>query len=221
MPFPAGDDAAAALEDYVLFYNAIDAMFGQGTLVSDSGRQVRSNAFAMGGFNGLADSALAGSGVACFVPIPVWPGDVITNVNFLVGATPGSTLTHAWCAIYAGSTATGPLALPTVIAQSTDSTAATLAASGWAKFALSSAQTITQAQALYGYIYAAISFTGTVPTAASYSTPTALVTAGAASSFNVNAPIFNSFTAGSALGATAVTVASPSAKATCPLIVLS
>src|SRR5580658_4397771 len=201
MPYPSGTDAASAILNEVVLLNPMDAFVGQGRLVSDSGKKVRSNYWAMGGFNGLADSALAGTGVAVFVPIPVWPGDIITNVNFLVGATAGSTLTHAWCAIYAGG-----IALPTVIAQSTDSTTATLTASLWAKFPLSSAQTITAAQCPYGYIYAAISFTGTVPTAASYSTPTALVTAGAAASFNVNAPIFNSFTAGATLGATAVTV---------------
>ena len=213
MSAPIGEDYATELLNETVFLNPLDVMLGQWRLVSDSGKRVRSNYWAMGGWDTVADSALASTGVAAFCPITVWPGDIITNVWILTGNTAGSTLTHAWAALYVGG-----IALPTVIAQSTDSTAATTAASTWTKFALSAATTITAAMAPYGYIYAAISYTGTPPTAAAYSIPTVLQPAAPAVA---TAPIFQSFTAGSALGATAVTVASPAAKAVQVLTVLS
>jgi len=214
---PALEDNAEALLNSVLFFNAFDAVLGGWSQISDPGKKVRSNYYSNGGFDALTDSALAATGVGVSVPIPVWPGqDTITAVSILVGAAAAGTPTHGFAALLVGG-----IALPTVIVQSADTLTTAIPASLWFTYTLTTPTLITTAMAPYGYIYAQISATGTtIQTAASYSTPTALQPATFPTGL-AHAPIFQSFTSGSGLAGTAVTVASPAAKATQPLIVLS
>jgi hypothetical protein len=166
-------------------------------------------------YTGLAnptDGALAGTGVGCFVPIPVQVGAVISKVSILVGATAAGTPTNQFAAIYSG------IATPALIGQSTDTLTAAIAASGMASWTLTAPQTITAAMAPHGFIYAEVAITATtVPTAAVVSIPTAI-----GYKWFTNGPLFLSATAGSSLaGTAAATIASPSAKAVAPLVFLT
>ena len=155
------------------------------------------------------------SGKATLVPIPVEIGDVISNVTFLPGATAGSTLTHQWAAIYSGI-----LTTPAIQgAQSTDVTTATLTASTAVKLALATSVLVTAANAPYGFVYAAISLTGTVCSLISAACAT-----GAQYAWFTDTPPFFGGTYSSALGATApatVTLSSVTAIATPPAVFLS
>jgi hypothetical protein len=103
------------------------------------------------GLGNITDGALAGTGVACAVAIPVEVGDTFTKVSLLVGAQAEATGTHAFAALYSG------VATPALLGQSTDNTgAAALAASAKFDFTLSSAVTVTAATAPGGFIYASI-----------------------------------------------------------------
>lgn len=173
---------------------------------------VRSN-LSWFGIGNPTDGALAATGVACAVPIPVEVGDTFTKVSLLVGATAEATGTHAYAALYSG------IAVPALLAQSTDNTgSAALAASARFDFTLASAVTVTNANAPNGFIYASIMVAaGTIPTAATVSVPTAI-----GYQWYTNSPLFLSATHGSSLTATApATIASPSAKAVAPLVFLS
>ncbi len=184
---------------------------GDATNIANPTIPVRSNLE----YTGLAnptDGALAGTGVACFVPIPVEPGTVISKISLVIGATAGGTITNQFCAIYSG------IATPALIGQSTDTTSAAIAASGLATWTLTAAQQITTAQAPQGFIYAGIAVTATtVPTALTVSIPTAV-----GYKWFTGGPLFLSATAGSALaGTAAATIASPAAKAVAPIIFLT
>lgn len=173
---------------------------------------VRSNAEwpALGNWT---DGALAATGVGAAVAVPVEVGDTFTKVSLLVGAAAEGTGTHAFVALYSG------IAVPALLAQSTDLTGATAVGPVNARFdfTLASAVTVTQANAPGGFIYASIAVTATtVPTVATASIPTAIgyqwYTAG---------PLFLAATHGSALNATAAaTIASPAAKAVAPIMFL-
>lgn len=160
----------------------------------------------------ITDGALAASGVAAVVAIPMDPGVVISKVSIIVGATAASTPTHQFAALYSG------IAVPALIGQSTDTTTAAIAASAVYSWTLTSSQLITNAQCPNGFIYAAFSITGTtIPTAAALSIPTAV-----GYQWATNAPINLSATAGSSLaGTAAATVASPAAKAVAPIVILT
>jgi hypothetical protein len=165
------------------------------------------------GLGNITDGALAATGVACAVAIPVEPGDTFTKVSLLVGAQAEATGTHAFAALYSG------VATPALLGQSTDNTgAAALAASAKFDFTLSSAVTITAATAPGGFIYASIAIAAsTIPTAAVVATPTAV-----GYQWYSAGPLFLSATHGSSLTATApATIASPAAKAVAPLVFLS
>jgi hypothetical protein len=170
------------------------------------------------GMSTLTDGALAGSGILAAVPIPVDPGTVVSNITIVVGATAASTPTHSFAAIYSG------IATPALIAQSADGTTAAIAASGVFNFTITPT-VITAAQAPNGYIWAGVSITAsTVPTAAAISTPTAVGYQWFTGSTTPkgSSPVGLSVTAGSALnGTAAATIASPSAKAVAPIIILS
>lgn len=173
---------------------------------------VRSN-FEWFGLANPTDGALAATGVGCAVPIPVEVGDTITKISILAGATAEATGTHTFAALYSG------IAVPALLAQSTDNTgAAAVAASARFDYTLASAVSITQAMAPYGFVYASIVVTATtVPTAATVSTPTAI-----GYQWYANGPLFLAATHGSGLTTTApATIASPSAKAVAPLVFLS
>ena len=174
---------------------------------------VRSNA--EWGIGNWTDGAMASTGVLVAVPVPVDVGQVISGISFLVGATGASTPTHQFGALYAG---TG--AAPALLAQSTDTTTAVIAASsGWVTYKLATPQIITTTNAPAGFVYAGVSITAsTIPTALSCATPSGInyqwvATTGA---------LFLSMTAGSALaGTAATTIASPSAKAVAPILALT
>jgi hypothetical protein len=198
-------------------YNPLIAMLGLTNAVNPE-VPARSNLEYLG-LSTLTDGALAATGVAYFVPVPVDPGTVISNVTIIVGATAASTPTHSFAALYSG------IGTPALIGQSTDGTTAAIAASGAFNFALTAQQLITSALAPNGFIYAGVSITGSaIPTAAAISTPTAVGYQWFTSSTTPKgtAPLFLSATAGSSLaGTAAATIASPAAKAVAPITILS
>jgi hypothetical protein len=160
----------------------------------------------------LVDGALAATGVGCFVPVPIDPGTLVTEISLLTGATAAETPTHQFAAIYAG---TGEA--PALIAQSTDTTSAAIGAKKRAGWKLTEPTIITNKMAEYGFIYVEIAITATViPTAAVSATP-----AGINYGWSTNGPLFLSSTAGTALaGTAAATMASPAAKAVAPIVIV-
>jgi hypothetical protein len=111
-------------------------------------------------------TASANGGGLTVAAVPVLPGDVITKVNLLVGATSAASanFTNFWAALYTGTgSAPGTTGVsPTLIAQtpSTGSTtAANVPATAALSFTFTAPQTITSLQAPYGYIYVAYSMT--------------------------------------------------------------
>jgi len=164
------------------------------------------------GLGNPSDGALAATGVAVFVPVPVSAGSVISTVSLFIGATAADTPTHQFAAIYSG------IAVPAKLAQSTDTTTAAIPASAKASWNLSSPYQVTAADAPYGFIYAGLSVTATaVPTALSMAIPTAV-----GYQWTANGPLFLSATAGAALlGTAAATIAAPAAKAVAPVVVLT
>lgn len=193
--------------------NPLAKALGLQSNVQQGNIAVRSNAEFFGGFAGLTDGALAATGVACAVPIPVEAGDTITKISIVAGATAEATGTHAFAALYTGA------AVPTLIGQSVDNTgAAAVAASARFDFTLATPQTLTQAQCPGGFVYASIMVAaGTIPTAAVYGTP-----AGINYQWFSTQPLFLSLTHGSGLTTTApATITGAAAKAVAPLVFLS
>lgn len=173
------------------------------------------------GLNAATDGALAASGAAVVVPVPVDQGVPITRVSFIVGGTAASTPTHQFAALYPG---TG-IAVNTgvLLAQSVDTTTAAIAAGaaglGLITYTLASTVTPTQASCPNGYLYALLSITGTtIPTALSCGTP-------AGWNYQINgtvSPAFYSATTGSALAGTApATLGTLTAKVVSPAIILT
>jgi hypothetical protein len=160
----------------------------------------------------LSDGALAATGVCAAVPIPIDPGTVVTKASLLIGGTAEATGTHGFIALYSG------IATPALIVQTADDTgAASAAASAIYTRSFSAATLITAAMAPNGFIYASVSFTaGTIPTAASLGTPTAV-----GYQWVTNGPLFFAATHGSAVNGTApATITSQSAKAVAPVVIL-
>lgn len=190
--------------------NPYMALLGQASNVANPTLPVRSNLeFGLGN---PSDGALASSGVFAFAAVPVEPGTIITKVSILVGATPASTPTHSFAAIYGFHASAPPL-----IAQSTDGTTTAVPASAKFDFTLTAATQITTAHAPYGYIYAGVMFTGTaIPTALSIATPTAIQYA-----WTTNAPLGLGGTSGSSLTTTAAATLTYAAKAVTPVVILS
>ena len=163
----------------------------------------------------LVDGALAATGIAAAVAVPVEVGDVITKVSLVTGATAASTPTHQFVALY-GFHATAP----PLIVQSVDTTTAAIVLNTVLTYTLSAPTTITNAHAPYGYIYVAIVQTGTtISTALAATTTTA---SSLVQQFSATAPIGLSVTAGSGLTTTAAaTLASPALKAVAPIVFLT
>jgi hypothetical protein len=188
------------------------SMIGQPVNATQSDIPAFSNYRAFG-LGNPTDGALAATGVACAVPVPVDNGVIISKISILVGATAEATGTHAWAALYSGA------ATPALLAQSADNTgAAALAASQRADFTLQTAQQITPANAPNGFVYASIMVAATtMPTVAVVSTPTAI-----GYQWFSTGPLGFSLTHGSSLAATApATIASPAAKAVAPIVFLT
>ncbi len=137
--------------------NPLWSILGQPTNVANSTYPARSNLEYLIGGGPLTDTSLGTSGVMQAVAIPIDVGTTVTKISVLVGATAASTPTHSFGALYSGTN----VAAPPLIGQSTDATTAAAAASTRFDITLTAAQTITSAQAPFGYIWAAILFTGT------------------------------------------------------------
>lgn len=184
---------------------------GQPANASQGSTPVRSN-FEYIGAVAITDGAALTTQVCTAVPIPVEIGDVITKVTVLVGATAAGTPTNAFAALYSG------IATPALLAQSTDITSTAIAASAAFTFTLASPVQVTPTNAPNGYIYASVmSKATTVPTLVSVT-----VAAAAGYAWFPNSPLFFSASHGSALTATAPgTIATPTTKATVPLVFLS
>lgn len=186
------------------------ALLGGLANVADATQPARSNL--EWGIGNPSDGALAATGVCCAVPIPVDPGQVISKVSIIVGATAESGGSHAFVALYSG------IAVPALVGQSTDLTgAAAIGASARFDFTLTAAQKISAAQAPNGFVYASISVTGTVPTALSVATPAAINY-----QWTTNGPLFLAMTHGSAVAGTApATIVTPAAKVVAPIVILT
>lgn len=171
------------------------------------------------GIGNPSDGAMAATGVSVSVPVPVEYGDTFSRVTILVGATAGATMTHQFAALYSG------IAVPALLAQSTDTTNAAIAASGAASWALASTVQATPTNAPGGFLYATVCITAsTIPTCLSVAIPTAVGYQWfTASTTPVGAsPLFLSATHGSGqLGTAAATIATPSAKAVAPVVFLT
>lgn len=192
-------------------FNPLMALYGQLSNVAQPDVPARSNLELPIG--NLADGALAASGVLAAVPIPVDWGTTISAVTLLTGATAASGPTHQFAAIYSG------IGTPALLAQSADGLTAAIAAKTAITYTLQSPQTILQAQAPNGFIYAGVAITvgTTMPTAVTLAAP-----AGINYQWNSNGPVFLSLSAGSALaGTAAATIASPAALATAPVLRLT
>jgi hypothetical protein len=188
------------------------SMLGQPVNATQSDVPAFSNLRAFG-LGNPTDGALAATGVAAAVPIPVDAGAIISKISILAGATAEATGTHLWAALYSG------VAVPALLAQSADNTgAAAVSASARFDFTLQTPQLITPALAPNGFVYASIMVAaGTVPTAASLSIPTAV-----GYQWFTTGPLGFALTHGSSLAATApATIASPSAKAVAPIVFLT
>ena len=191
-------------------------------LLGNLANETQSNIPARGnhefGIGQWVDGALAGSGVACAVAIPIDPGTVITRVNMFVGATPASTPTHTAVALYSG------IATPAIIGtQGTDTTTTAVAASGLFQQKLGSPYMIKPADAPNGYIYAAVTQTATaVFTALGFTTPTAVniqYFTGSTTPAAVQ-PMWAA-TSGTALAGVMPATLTLAAKAVAPLIILT
>lgn len=200
--------------------NIWTALLGGSTNIANPNVPARSNLEWFGlGATLIATTAIVASGSMVMVPVPVTPGLTITNVQVLTTATAASVPTHQWAALYAG---TG--SAPAFLAQSTDTTTAAIGANAWVSWTLSP-YTLSSAstQCPNGFIYVGIGITATTvatsvsalsPTTAAYYTPVLTSTA------STVMPLFIAATM-TAAGATApTTIASTSAAAQTPIVVL-
>lgn len=123
-------------------------------------RPARTSFFGLPAFSALKDEAAALiKKEAIMVSIPVLPGDVISKIGVLVGATAAETPTHQWGALYEGSFVSSEAVL---IGQSADAEAAAIGKEAPYAWALSKPVTITAAMAPHGFVYAAVQVTATV-----------------------------------------------------------
>lgn len=141
--------------------NARDALAPwDAALPSNPNTFYRANLPRLGLYDNAGDTghvALA-TGVMTAVAIKLVAGDVITNVNFVTGATAGGTITDSWAALYGpGATAATQL----LLAQSTTTGAGALALNTVITKPLAAAYTVPTT----GFYFVGISVTATtVPT---------------------------------------------------------
>jgi hypothetical protein len=152
-----------------------------------------------------ADTGALTTQVMTSVPVYLRRGDVVTNLTFRSGATAAGTPTNWWFALYSSA------ATPALLGQSADQLTAAWAATTNKTLPLASPVTIT-AEGVY---WAAVMVKATtVPTLVGVSTT---ASAGIATGEKNLAQ-----TSGSALTTTApATIASPTAAATVPLVILT
>lgn len=154
-----------------------------------------------------ADLSALTTQVMLSVAIPLQPGDVVTNITFVSGATAAGTPTNYWFALYSSA------ATPALLSQSADQLTAAWAANTVKTLALANPQLITVA----GVYYAAVMVKATTP-------PTligkAVGVAGAAGSILSSKVL--SQTSGSSLTTTApATIATPTTVANIPMVILT
>ena len=110
------------------------------------------------------DVAIAATGVALAVGVPLQSGDVVTNVSYIVGATAAGTPTNQFVGLYSPA--------GVLLGQSADGTNTARAANTAYTVPLASPATITVA----GLYYVSLSFTATtVPTLRGHSLLNAVV----------------------------------------------
>jgi hypothetical protein len=146
--------------------------------------------------------------VMTVVALPLFAGDVVTNLTFLSGATAAGTPTNWWFALYDTS------ATPALIAQTADQLTAAWAANTAITLPLTTAYTVPTT----GVYYAAVMVKATtVPTLAGVTAENA-----AANGAIVSGQAVLAQTSGSSLTTTApATVASPTTVATIPYVVVT
>lgn len=129
-------------------------------LPSNPSTYYRANLPRLGLYDSASDTghAALATGVMTAVAIKLVAGDVITNINFVTGATAGATITDSWAALYGpGATAATQL----LLGQSTTTGAGALAANTVITKPLTAAYTVTTT----GIHFVGISVTATtVPT---------------------------------------------------------
>jgi len=196
--------------------NAMAAFLGLAGNETQSNIPLRGNhEFGIGQW---VDGAVAGTGVACAVAVPMDPGTVIKRVTMLVGATAASTPTHTAVAIYSG------IATPALLGtQGTDTTTTAVAASAVFQQALGAPYMVKPADCPNGYIYVAYTQTATAcNTAWGFTTPTAVgIQFLTASTTPAGVMPMFAATSGSALAGVMPATLTLVAKAVAPLMIVS
>jgi hypothetical protein len=150
-----------------------------------------------------ADLTPLTSGVMLSVALPLQPGNVVTNLSFVSGATAAGTPTAYWFALYDTAGA--------LISQSANQGSAAWAANTVKTLALGTAYSVTRA----GVYYAAVLVAATTPPSL---LGKSVGIAGAAASILSSKVLAQ--TSGSGLTTTApATIASPTTVATIPLVI--
>lgn len=156
----------------------------------------------------VTNTAALTTQVMTSVALPLYAGDVVTNLTFLSGGTAAGTPTNYWFALYDNS------ATPALIAQSADQLTAAWAANTAITLALSAAYTVPTT----GIYYAAVMVKATTPPTLAGVTLYNAADAGAV----VTGQAILAQTSGSSLVATApATIASPTTVSTIPYVVVS
>ena len=157
-------------------------------------------------------AAIAASGTAVAVAVPVEIGDVVSRITVLVGATAAGTPTNAFAAVYSG------IAVPALLSQSVSSGAGVVNASGAFTFVLATPVTATYASAPTGFLYVSLVFAATVTP----SVATTLVAAAVGYKAFPNSPLFLAATHGTGLSTAApATIATPTTISTVPVVYLT
>lgn len=190
------------------------ALLGGNTNVTQTNVPIKTNLdFCIGG---LLDAQAASQSLVQTVAVPVSPGDTITKVSLLCGASQGSP-SYSYASLFTGTgSAPGTTgAQPTLIAQ-TASTAASIPSSALYSFSFASPVTITSAQCPFGYIYASYYFV-----VATGSPSFVSMTAAAATQYAyfANSPVGLYFTSASATNGATLSVAT--VRANPPVFLLS
>lgn len=183
------------------------------SLASDQARQALAGVDPVSAFyrsnmrrlDATADTGALTTQVMTSVPVYLRRGDVVTNISFRSGGTAAGTPTNYWFALYSNA------ATPALLGQTADQLTAAWAATSNKTLALASPVTI-QTDGVY-WVAIMVKAT-TVPTLVGVSTTAA---AGIVTGEKNLAQ-----TSGSALTTTApATIASPTAAATVPLVILT
>ena len=112
------------------------------------------------GMGGLSDATLTGASTY-FMAVPALPGDVITKVSVLVGATYASA-TSSYAMLYTGTgSAPGTTGAQPTLISSTASTGTWTSAQAPVTWTFTNPVTITATQAPYGFVYVGVQLSAT------------------------------------------------------------